>query len=653
MSGSDFGPMLSVAFYLFLLYFFGKLFQFLSVPVILAEIAVGIVLGPKLLDAVPYASDGTCSEFPSSCNLATWNGDRQVSIWQFIGNIGVTLMIMESGMHINFKEVRNVGGQALAVAIVGTLLPVGLGILFVGFLCDGAYYPDGFAAGVALAPTSVGIAIQMLTENKMLSSTPGQTILTAAFIDDILSLVLLVIMLTLASGDPQAHTIVLPLVDAFAFVGMGVGLANYVFIYLKPLLDRHIKDYPKFSFQPRDEIHLMLMLACLVLFGWIGSLIGSHLLGAFVAGVCFVNVPRSHLVWKRQLKRIIKWCMRIFFGASVAFSIPVIEMISPDAIWKGAVVGLVPCILAKILAGCMYRPTQPGTKIYSKGEVVARRPKNKKKYKKIPKHICCSRLGDGLSRVMSIESMMVGFAMVGRGEFAYLVAEISKSTTYGASRKKMLSESIYAVVLWALIWSTIFAPIAFKWALQIYSSGKVMVRSQSIGGMSKKYSNQPFKIRLVSEHHVGILYEVLGVLHDSGLDVLEATAESDEVHDVDVFLVQPRSGTANFDDDKLEEISHHLKDAMGDKSGNARIVFEPAEIESDYKNDCMLEIELIGDHHPDLLHEILDWLALPENNLNVMKAFAETRTQHVDGHSLQIDIDKFFASPTNGIPITR
>ena len=145
--------------------------------------------------------------------------------------------------------------------------------------------------------------------------------------------------------------------------------------------------------------------------------------------------------------------------------------------------------------------------------------------------------------------------------------------------------------------------------------------------------------------------EILGVLHDIGLDVLEATAESDEVHDVDIFLVQPRSGTANFDDEKLEEISHHLLAALGDKSGNALVVYEPAEVESDYKNDCMLEIELIGDHHPDTLHEILDWLALPVNNLEIMKAFTKTRTQHVNGHEVKIDIDKFYASPTNGVPI--
>ena len=48
---------------------------------------------------------------------------------------------------------------------------------------------------------------------------------------------------------------------------------------------------------------------------------GSHLLGAFVAGMCFVNVPRSHQVWVTQLKRIIRWLIRIFFAATVGLGL--------------------------------------------------------------------------------------------------------------------------------------------------------------------------------------------------------------------------------------------------------------------------------------------------------------------------------------------
>ena len=63
------------------------------------------------------------------------------------------------------------------------------------------------------------------------------------------------------------------------------------------------------------------MLIWLGLCAYLGSLIGSHLLGAFVAGMCFVNVPRSHQVWVTQLKRIIRWLIRIFFAATVGLGL--------------------------------------------------------------------------------------------------------------------------------------------------------------------------------------------------------------------------------------------------------------------------------------------------------------------------------------------
>ena len=49
--------------------------------------------------------------------------------------------------------------------------------------------------------------------------------------------------------------------------------------------------------------------------------IGSHLLGAFVAGMVWVNVPRSHQIWQAQLKRVVRWMMRVFFACTVGFAV--------------------------------------------------------------------------------------------------------------------------------------------------------------------------------------------------------------------------------------------------------------------------------------------------------------------------------------------
>eukprot|EP00662_Eupelagonemidae_sp_cell21_P050099 gene50099-52480_t len=118
-------------------------------------------------------------------------------------------MIFESGMHINFEKLKVVFCGSMIVAVLGTALPIIGGVVFsVIFLPE--VYPSGLAMGFAMAPTSVGIALKLLTETKMLGSLTGQTIVTGAFIDDIFSIIALVLMINLAKGDLTAQTIIIP-----------------------------------------------------------------------------------------------------------------------------------------------------------------------------------------------------------------------------------------------------------------------------------------------------------------------------------------------------------------------------------------------------------------------------------------------------------
>ena len=227
------------------------------------------------------------------------------SIWTFIGNVGVTLMIMASGMHIHFEKMKVVGPRALAVAIAGTALPLASGTVVVGAF-TGRYFPDGFAAGCLRA--DVGGDLDP-------SARRGEDAQHVGGADDAergvhrrrLLLISLNIMYELAKGEVVAWRIVLQVVISFAFLGFAVVLGIYVFPHLKRLLNK-IPEKKNANIQPRDEVHLFLMLAWLVLLGWLAYiLIGSHLLGAFAAGMCFVNVGRSQQIWQSQLKRLLAW----------------------------------------------------------------------------------------------------------------------------------------------------------------------------------------------------------------------------------------------------------------------------------------------------------------------------------------------------------
>merc|ERR1719253_1094411 len=58
---------------------------------------------------------------------------------------------------------------------------------------------------------------------------------------------------------------------------------------------------------------------------------------------------------------------------------------------------------------------------------------------------------------------LIGWAMCGRAEFAYLIAQMAVS-------KKMMSDTVYGMTVWALFVATISAPFGFNHYLKKLAS---------------------------------------------------------------------------------------------------------------------------------------------------------------------------------------
>eukprot|EP00405_Crypthecodinium_cohnii_P021930 CAMPEP_0206470196 /NCGR_PEP_ID=MMETSP0324_2-20121206/30775_1 /ASSEMBLY_ACC=CAM_ASM_000836 /TAXON_ID=2866 /ORGANISM="Crypthecodinium cohnii, Strain Seligo" /LENGTH=643 /DNA_ID=CAMNT_0053944187 /DNA_START=104 /DNA_END=2036 /DNA_ORIENTATION=- len=329
------------------------------------------------------------------------------NILTLIGHTGVAMMIFESGMHFDFEQAK-----LSAVALLGTILPLvtGLGVV----MAFGFDFENGFAAGTALAPTSVGIALRLLHEAKSLQTFFGQAIITAAFVDDILSLILYNILFSL-QGDMTFMTF-LPLILGIVFMiiaaGPGAQLAPKALAKAFELIPEY-KGGSKLT--THHEALFMIMVVVLVAYAQITHLCGTHLWGCFIAGMCFAMWKEAHHVWVRQTKRLTVWMIRVFFAATVAFAIPVSDLLSWEAFLKGAVLGIGPCILTKV---------------------------------------CCAFfMGDA--------RFVIGWAMVGRAEFAYLIAQM-------AAASNMMEPFVFSIVIWALLWATVFAPFIFRAVLARY-----------------------------------------------------------------------------------------------------------------------------------------------------------------------------------------
>ena len=139
-------------------------------------------------------------------------------------------------MHLSVKKVFNkeIGPHVLVIASLGTCLPIFLGVLCM-FILGADVYPNALAAGFSLAPTSVGISLTLLSVSKQLNTNLGQIIMSSAFLDDIYSIICLVVMINLSSGDFNVPKhVIQPLFSSFALVGFGVvGECMYLCMYVR------------------------------------------------------------------------------------------------------------------------------------------------------------------------------------------------------------------------------------------------------------------------------------------------------------------------------------------------------------------------------------------------------------------------------------
>merc|ERR1719510_934116 len=79
--------------------------------------------------------------------------------------------------------------RGFAVGVIGSLLPMGIGFGLATAL--GSEWKAALCIGATLAPTSMGIALNVLRSGKVLNTPTGQLVIAAAVLDDVLALIIL------------------------------------------------------------------------------------------------------------------------------------------------------------------------------------------------------------------------------------------------------------------------------------------------------------------------------------------------------------------------------------------------------------------------------------------------------------------------------
>ncbi|MBP6629265.1 MAG: cation:proton antiporter [Kofleriaceae bacterium] len=215
-SGASYDFLLAIGLALVAAKLTGDLFERAGLPSVLGELSAGIVLGN--LDLL---GTGVVERLMAGPELA------------FLGELGVIILLFQVGLESNVAQMAKVGLAAFVVAIVGVILPMGLGFGVHLVLAPDKTWHAHLFIGAVLTATSVGITARVLKDLGKIDTPTGRVVLGAAVIDDVLGLIVLAVVAGIvsaaATGDSlDLLAVLIILGKAVGFLGVAIALGGPV-----------------------------------------------------------------------------------------------------------------------------------------------------------------------------------------------------------------------------------------------------------------------------------------------------------------------------------------------------------------------------------------------------------------------------------------
>jgi monovalent cation:proton antiporter-2 (CPA2) family protein len=347
----------------------------LGQPSVLGKLLIGVILGPAVL--------GLVSDTKTLADLS---------------QIGVILLMFIAGMETDLHEFRRTWKAATLVGISGIIVPLVSGYL-AGVLMNMTTIQALFL-GLLLSATSVSISVQALKELNKMKSKEGTTILGAAVIDDVLVIVGLAFLMSMAGGEVNFSMMIVKKI--LYFTGAILVAWKVVPWVLK-------------KFAPLKVTEPLVSGALIIcfLFAYVAELTGvAAIIGAYIAGVAISQTEFKHKIFEKVETVSYTIFVPVFFtsiGVAVTFSG------MAENIWL--IIGLsILAILTKLIGAA---------------------------------------LGAKMAQFSWKSSLGIGAAMVSRGEVALIIATIGLDT-------KLITQELFAVLVVVVLVTTIVTPPMMK-----------------------------------------------------------------------------------------------------------------------------------------------------------------------------------------------
>jgi Kef-type K+ transport system membrane component KefB len=276
MTSNDFALLaLQIAVMLACAVFFGQLARRLGQPAVLGEMIGGILLGPTIFGAIaPSVHRGLFLSSPTVSVV------RDSSI-----KMGMLFFLFIAGLEVNLADLRRLGRRVALIGVIGTLLPIAVGVGLV-YLLPVTFWGEQASAhsfafalfiGMNLANSANPVIARILMDLGLLKDEIGVLIMTATIVDDLINWTLFAIVLSNISPTTQSATsLPLNIVIVFAFFALVLGVGRWIRARALQWLQRTVAFPTGFI----AVITLVVLLAASVAEG-----LGIHaFLGAFLVG---------------------------------------------------------------------------------------------------------------------------------------------------------------------------------------------------------------------------------------------------------------------------------------------------------------------------------------------------------------------------------
>lgn len=378
---------------------FGLLTRKVRMPQVVGALLAGLLLGPACFGIL-----------------------KQTEFIHEVSEIGVIVLMFCAGLETDIDELKRSGKASFVIALLGVLVPLagGLGVAWF-FNRPGMIESNASASimlqnifiGVILTATSVSISVETLKEMGKLNTKAGNAILGAAIIDDVLGIIALTIITSLADSSVNVVVVFAKIVGFFVFVGVGGYLLHVIFKKWVKGYERDLQRFVIISF-----VICLLFSYCAEKFFGV-----ADITGAFFAGLIITKTTHTNYI-ARRFGILSDILLSPVFFASIGIQVELPDM-SP-MILVFAVVLVIVAVLTKIV-GC--------------------------------------GIGAKVCQYKNKDCIRIGMGMVSRGEVALIVA--AKGNAVGLMSSSLLGPVVVVVVI-----TTIISPILLKLSFS-EKSGKV------------------------------------------------------------------------------------------------------------------------------------------------------------------------------------